>query len=76
MKNREESGSTDKRARPDPARRAFLVGATSTVAASGIAAATLGRVGGSEPPRNNASPQELSYRETDHIRTFYARSRF
>lgn len=76
MKNRKEGRPKNESSRPEPGRRAFLAGATATVAASGIAAATLGGTSGSRSSREKTDPGKLSYRETDHIRTFYARSRF
>ena len=55
-------------------RRVFLTGSTSVAVASGVAAAALGRGTGSE--NKSTDPRRLEYRETEHIRKFYALSRF
>ena len=70
---KEKSGSSPGR---PVARRAFLTGASAVAAATGYATLAPGepekaRTG--DPP---SDPRKVSYRETDHIRQFYARARF
>lgn len=61
-------------------RRALLVGSTAIAAAAGYAVfAPEGQEGGADEERRKAAasdPRRLGYRETDHIRQFYARARF
>lgn len=71
---REKSNSSP--LRTPLARRALLTGASA--AAAGAAFATIAAEGQEETAEQEAAsdPRRLSYRETDHIRQFYARARF
>ena len=58
------------------ARRALLAGASAV--AAGAAYTAIAPDTGDEPAKQGAAsdPRRLTYRETDHIRQFYARARF
>ena len=58
------------------ARRAFLAGSTAIAATAGYAAYSSGGGDAGPPDEQSADPRRMSYRETDHIRQFYARARF
>jgi len=60
-------------------RRVFVTGAAGAGAAVGAAAVVRLAPASSDagpPAAPDGDPRRLSYRETDHIRRFYARSRF
>lgn len=61
---------------PKPTRRQFLT-ASGGIAAAGAAAAGVSLETGHETEAEEPKdPRRLNYRETDHIRAYYARSRF
>jgi hypothetical protein len=56
-------------------RRVFVTGAAGAGAAAAVRLAPASS-GTGAPAAPDGDPRRLSYRETDHIRWFYARSRF
>jgi hypothetical protein len=55
-------------------RRVFVAGTAGAGAAAAVRLAPAADAG--PPAEASEDPRTLSYRETDHIRRFYARSRF
>ncbi|MEE9333193.1 MAG: twin-arginine translocation signal domain-containing protein [Granulosicoccaceae bacterium] len=61
----------------DAKRRGFLQGSAmvGTVAATGVASADLLETAGAKSLKQNTS-KHAGYRETDHVREYYAKARF
>ena len=76
MKPKDRRGQSESHAAPGLARRAFLIGSTAIAAGGGLAAAVRGGDTVPESADRAADPRQPEYRETEHIRKFYALSRF